>query len=1791
MLLLQDAHSLAVAGCGKKGEGNVKKRIIAGVLCAVFCITSLWGLAPATPQLQASAKENKLAEGVPWNDTPMPALDSVRDSSVAQETKFTHKEWTGESGYVDAYGDTVNAADVYRINVQDATSSTTHSVPYHSVDKAVEGAVNYKKEASDYVQYLTGEKEADWDLVVLQNQTKAQAEQYKDFYKKGYVVQGEDKWKEDLVLPASWTSYGLDKPIYANVQMPWQSAYDRSVKVPKAPVNYNPVGLYRKTFDVKDTMLRTNGRVYLSFQGVESCYYVYVNGKEVGYSEDSFSPHSFDVTDYLTEDGKDNLLAVEVHKFCDGTWMEGQDMIYDGGIFRDVYLYSTPLIHIEDYHVVTDLDEDYKDADLKVDVAVSNSSTADLSDYAVDIQLYNPDGSVFMNGYTIDIPEVKRAAEDGAKTTVAASGSHAVYGPKLWSAEQPNLYTMVLTLYHKSTGAYIESLSQQLGFREIEFISSEVNSNGQRKTQDSEFQPMKINGKPILLKGTNRHDTDPVYGKYVPEATVRQDIETMKRFNLNAVRTSHYSNDEYLYYLCDKYGLYVMAETNVESHALMNKGDSQKHFKKMVMDRTVTAFNRLKDRTSVVMWSTGNENYYNSSKNYADGMFFDLIQYFKEKDPTRPVHCESSGNQNGVDMDSNMYPTVGTVEGKAKANMPYVLCEYDHAMGNAVGNIKEYWDAIRSSDNMLGGFIWDWVDQSRLADLPQSKYDYYSEEFAHKTLYPEEAEGKYYAYGGDWKDQPNDGSFCVNGLVSPDRDVQPELYEVKYIYQNFWFTAGDIDLARGNVHVYNESSFDNMDQYNLVWKLSEDDTELARGTECIDVKPREEADISLPYIDKLPEERKAGAEYYLTLELQLKSDTLYAKAGHVVAHEQFLLPETLEQAAWQPAAGNVEIQDEDDGITVNGSDFSFTIDKESGMMRDYTYQGTLLMSEGPVPNFYRAPLNNDGSHDKKWKNAANNPSLKDYEIEEEGDGRKTIRTTLSFPEQPGLYTALDYTIEANGAVTVKMTSDATGTSLGNYLRIGTNMRLPGSYENITWYGDGPVESMSDRNNFAVVGRYQSTVSEMFYPYLDTQDTGTLPGTKWFTVTDPDQNKALVVAGREDVETSALHFTVQDLTNARHPYQLTPEDDTILSVNLASQGAGNKSCGPDTLAEYLIPNNKEYSYEYTLLPYDVAAAQNLTELTRGYRNVKVYEGNPTVKAFEKEVKEIVVYSSSQLETLLDLQARYEGDPSYQGEGTVLTAEEKSFVSEEVVLLLQHKIKEAQDMADNPAAILWKDLSKNKLDSSMTKDSKYTLGYDEAENVSYLRGYFDLDSDQAKEVFDQQFKEGRAFTVEAYLNMNGSYDEMNMIFGKGDHTMGFRGTGSSLYFFIHNGTDWETCEATGLYLEGWHHVAAMYSPEENGTIMIALDGSVIQKTTDVGTPSDSGYPFGIGHDAQTDRTGDNSYAAVRVYNRVLSEEELQGQRDYDLGYRSQPAVSSSDEAAELWYEFACKPALVHFSKSKVSLEPGGASKNISVTVAPKNYRNAALSVTSQNESIVSAKVNGSEIELIPAAVGETAVKAETDGGLYSLCRVTVKEKPADNQPGNTPVPDKSGQNNSPVSTVPQIYKITGLRAVKHKTTSITLKWNGVSGAVYEVKRYDTGKKKWVSLKKGLRTSSFTDKKCKAGTHYKYMIVSTNPAGTSTSLNTATKPVKPVLRTLKRSGRTFRLKWKKCKADSIEIFMKTGKGKYKKIAVKKGSSISYKTKKLKKNNKYTFRIRAVMKGEGGKKIYSSYSKVKKR
>ena len=1165
---------------------------------------------------------------------PRPPLKSITDSSVDKEQKFTYQEWTGDE-YTDVDGNDVKAAEVYAINRKDASVTSGSAVSYYTAESAIKGARDYSKESSDFVQFLTGNDAsvADWDLTVVQNPEEAEGEMYYNFYEEGYNEQGD--WADGIALPSSWEHYGFDFSIYANVQMPWQSKYDTNVTSPKCPVNYNPVGLYRKTFKVNKGLSDADERVNISFQGVESCFYLYVNGKEVGYSEDSYSPHSFDITDYLKKnaDGsisttEDNLLAVKVLKFCDGTWFEGQDFFYDGGIFRDVYLYATPLVHIEDYFVQTDLDDWYEDAELKIsDLQIANYSTSAIAagEYAIDVKIYNEDGTVFLDGYNIDLPAMAAGTNDGAAITDVADSSITVKAPKLWSCENPNMYVMVLKLYHKKTGADMEFLSQGLGFREMEFTSTEVDENGNRITGKNDYQQMLLNGQPFYLKGTNRHDTDPVYGKYVPHNVYLEDVKLMKQYNLNAIRTSHYSNDEYLYYLCDKYGLYMMAETNIECHALQRSDEGLKTpFKKLVMDRTITTFERLKNRTAIIMWSTGNESYYSGNANYADGMFYDLIWYFKDNDPTRPVHSESSGDANGVDMSSNMYPSVDGVRGKTNETMPYVICEYDHAMGNAVGNIKEYWDAIRSSDNMLGGFIWDWVDQSRLLSLDRvgNAYDYYAEDNAHENLYASENDGMFFAYGGDSGDSPNDGSFCVNGLVSPDRDVQPELYEVKYRYQNFWFDrTTKEDLDNENIVVYNESSFDNLNKYDVVAEVYEDDTCL--GTEVYsdcDVAARATGNLNVAYRKFLPQTLKPGSSYYLNIRVKTKQemkgkldgqDVVVIPAGHEIAHEQFDISDIDTKVTREVSGNAVNVTDDSAYYYVNGDNFSFKVNKKSGILEEYKYNDEVVLTTGPQPNFWRARLNNDRyykceeDYDSVWQNVGDSASVDSISASKNSAGQNVITANLKFSRVNGVTQKMVYTIDGSGAITIDIEFDPTGLlSNKRLLRIGTEMVLPEGYENVYWLGRGPVETMKDRCSGEMVGSYKTTVDKLFYPYLDTQDTGTLTGLKWITVTSSGSKSAVAIAGN-DFEASALHFKDDDMDRAGHPYQLNKLSETILSVNYGSEGAGNESCGPKRLSEYQMSARQKYNYSYTIVPYTVTDEESgipshVSDITRQYR---------------------------------------------------------------------------------------------------------------------------------------------------------------------------------------------------------------------------------------------------------------------------------------------------------------------------------------------------------------------------------------------------------------------------------------------------------------------------------------------------------------------------------------------------------------------------------------------------------------
>lgn len=1806
-------------------------------------------------QTQADSKSNTNASYTdPWTKTAVPN-QTAKVTSDVDKTKFTHKEWTGET-YTDVDGNQVKAADVYGINTEPASTFATTNVVYDSVDKAIKGAKDYDKAASKYVQFLTGKDQADWSLVVLQNQALAQGDAYKNFYKTDYKATTND-WKTNLQLPCSWTRQGFDFSIYTNVTMPWQSKYDSNVSAPNAPANYNPVGLYRKTFKVTDDMKAANGRVYLSFQGVESSYYVYVNGKEVGYSEDSYSPHSFDITDYLTTDGSDNLLAVEVHKFCDGTWMEDQDMYYDGGIFRDVYLYSAPLVHIQDYKVETDLDENYENATMKLNVTVANASKAAAEGYKVDVRLYDQDGKMFVNDMTMDLDTVP-AADGDTDGSVSTAGSKLVLSPELWSAETPNLYTMVLSLYDSKTGTYMGSVSQQLGFREIEFTKSEVDTNGNRITTDSEYKPITINGKQLLLKGTNRHDTDPEYGKYVPHETQEEDIKLMKQYNLNALRTSHYSNDEYLYYLCDKYGIYVMGETNLESHALMNQGEKQVNFKNLAMDRTVTAFNRLKNRTAIVMWSTGNENYYSSSASYANGMFYDLIWYFKNNDSTRPIHSESSDGNNGTDMRSNMYPSVDTLYSRAAANMPYVLCEYDHAMGNAVGNLKEYWDAIRSSDNMLGGFIWDWVDQSRilsLDNLPQSyvvtekkdgvvgsasissvdenpdsgaltgksangyalfesdkynealsgsgksftvevickpasdgadkvliakgdhqfalktnsskqleffayynnnwnsvtakkpdnwvgnwhqvvatydkgaikiycdgvllgqgtgnttiasssvalgvgcsadngrtfdgeisigrvynralsleeikaqnsttpaiteksddvllwadfagltvdeaskPYDYYADTDAHTNLYSDEIKGNFYGYGGDSGESPNDNSFCVNGLVSPDRDVQPELYEVKYQYQSVWFTADDSKLLGETIDVYNENNFLNLNDFDVTWTLTEDGKAIGSGklsAEDTNLAGRESGTIKVPYRASMPEEKKAGAEYYLNLSVQLKEDTEWAKAGHEVAYEQFQIPAEVTKV--EPTVNtNVTVDESaEDVIKVSGTDFSFEVEKATGTLKNYVYKGETLLTSGPVPNYWRGILNNDnGNYDGNWKNVNKNVTASDIAVGTNDAGQKTIRVTLASASQANLKQTMVYKVDGSGAVTVDATVDATGTSLGRYIRIGTVMELPEGYENVEWYGNGPVEAMWDREDFATVGRYSNTVSGMFYPYLDTQDTGTVTGVKWISVTNPSAKSAMAIAATDTVEASALHFTVDDLDQAQHPYELTKLDSTILTVNYRSQGTGNKSCGADTLSAYLLPNNKAYTYEYTMVPYTTKDSDPM-DVTRAYRTVASVSEDDIIKAAAEElnakideIDELYVQRASDATELQNMLVSY----------NALAEEGKALVGELRYQKLQEAIALAKKFAETEdAAVVVQDKSANHYDMDISAAA--TANIAEKDGEISLKGYADVTGETADETFNSLIGGNKAFTIEAVFNPNNvGYNgaDYNMIASKGDSSAAFRVSEQTVYFFIKNTNgSWKIVQVplTSEEMNQWLHVAAVY---DGNNISVYVEGKEMVTTQNVGSVATTTYPLGIGYCPETRRLSSGYLKNIRVYSAALSKDDL------DNG-----TYKADNEKTVLWYDFDeykynnidMSATGVHVSTDALELKEAE-SAQVSAAIAPY-YAKGEIVFTSEDETVATVDEKGN---VTAVKAGETKIKVSVkDSDVYAEISVKVNGEPVVEKPitGVSVKADKSELK------VGETAKLTAVITPEDTTDSKDLKYESSDKAVAEV-----------------------------------------------------------------------------------------------------------------------------------------------
>ena len=1051
---------------------KMKQNVIAGVAALAMTVTAM-------PNITiTNAAQPVMSQGTFCDDEFSYGTLPAEKVNPVKRTKCTGDEWKG----------TDDNLDITSVNT---LKDTSNLIPYHNVESAFLGAKDYAREKSSYYQLLTGEGQ-NWDLTVLDN--LAAAEKLGNFEKEEYSLDEKDGWKS-VTLPASWTSYGFDHSIYTNSQMP----FEEKCEFPKAPVNKNPVGLYRREFTVNDSMLQDNGKVYITLGGVESAYYLYVNGVEVGYSEDSYDPHTFDITDLLHKQGEKNLLAVKVMKFCDGTWLEDQDMIYDGGIFRDVYLTSTPAVHIRDYDLNTDLNEDYSEAQVDMKVQIGNDAVNDSGSMAAKAVLYDENGNEMASGKT-EIGTVRSGEAQEKEITFS------VKSPKLWDADHPNLYTMVLSLYDADGKLHYESVSQNVGFRKLHFTSTKVTDDGKYNNATDHYDTVTLNGKRLLIKGVNRHDTDIDTGKYVSRKVYEEDVRLMKQNNINAVRTSHYPNDDYMYYLCDKYGLYVMCESNTECHAVYSDEESISKLETVAMTRQSASYERFKNTTSNLFWSIGNEccqGWSERDGDFANGMFAHMVEFFKERDDSRMVHYEgmSGGNKGstGIDMVGHMYYDPASILSYAKgeSHMPFILCEYDHAMGNAVGNLKEYWDIIRQYDNMLGGFIWDWVDQSRKIRIAD----------------------------GDW-------------------------------------------------------------DYQVSWELKENDTIIQQGVLEEDVRPQEERDIEIPYT--LPQELKTGADYYLNISVTTKEKTELLEKGYEIAYAQFTIDAPAVQKVHVLQGDQVTVEKKDTGYEVSGKDFHFTIDSNTGLMGAYYYKNELFMKEGPVPNVSRAKLDNDSAKYvdlMKYLTLAAEPEVVKND---QGCYVITVKWDSSYlaaksTQKAGTVT-MKYLVENSGAVTVCTQFDLTNTRAKKLTKAGTIFSVPEGSEKLSWYGNGDGESYNDRQSYTRKGVYQSDVSDMYYPFAMPQDCGNLTGVHWMNVWNDTKQRGLLICGNNELNTSALHFSPQQLQTADHVNKLKPSDDTYITVDAVVRGTGNASCGYETLEKYQI-QSQVYDYSFTLVPVE------------------------------------------------------------------------------------------------------------------------------------------------------------------------------------------------------------------------------------------------------------------------------------------------------------------------------------------------------------------------------------------------------------------------------------------------------------------------------------------------------------------------------------------------------------------------------------------------------------------------------
>ena len=996
-----------------------------------------------------------------------------------------------------------------------------------------------KKQSMNYMS-LDGTWKFNWVANADQRPT--------DFYKTDL---DDSKWK-NIQMPGNWEMLGYGQPEYVNIGFAWRGHFDQ--QPPAVPTKDNHVGSYRREINIPSNW--DGKRVIAHFGSVTSNIYLYVNGKFAGYAEDSKVAAEFDITPFLKK-GK-NLIAFQSFRWCDGSWCEDQDFWRLSGPARENYLYARSKDHrLLDVRVETELKNNYKDGALNITAKLQGNTLAYFG-------LYDPDGK-----------EVIVTGTDNVKNGVAKYQLR-VKNVRKWSAETPNLYTLVVSPIQNG-GMYspYEIIQVKVGFRKVEIKNKQL----------------LVNGQPVLLKGANRHEMDPDEGYNVSEKRMIQDIMMMKRLNINAVRTCHYPDDPRWYDLCDKYGLYVVAEANQESHGFQYGDDAaakKPEFAKQIMERNQHNVSMFYNHPSIITWSMGNETVMGDN-------FIQAYKWIKSQDKTRPVQYEQARRGEGTDIFCPMYYPVSACEKYAKdpnSPMPLIQCEYNHAMGNSGGNLSDYWNLVRKYPIFQGGFDWDFVDQALHRNIvkPMSILPY--------KMNNEELRKIEYTYGGDYnKYDPSDNNFNCNGIIGPDRQLNPHAYEVAYQYQNIW--AKMVSAEAGQVSVYNENFFRDLSNYALAWSLEEDGVETQNGTIAdLDVPAQQTRTFTIPY----DRSKITGKEVFLNIDFRLKNAEPLLTAGQVVAYAQ--LPVVTKQACEGGCSkmlaeghGKKKMKlaaKKDNVIAVTTPNLTFKLDRTTGLISEYAYNGKSMLGEGGTlkPNFWRAPTDNDmGANLQKkfkvWKNPQMN--LKNIDVKKDKKANTvTIVTSFDMPEVQGQMD-ITYLVFANtGAVKVTEDFKATeGAKVSDMFRFGMLLQMPYSMEKSTYYGRGPIENYSDRKDCMRIAIYNDDADNQYFPYIRPQESGTKSDIRWWKQTDAT-GLGLQVKSCAPFYASALHFDTEELDDGdekeqRHSFDLKKSKFTNLFLDAAHMGVGGEnSWGAWPLEKYRVHYGNK-TFNFVLIP--------------------------------------------------------------------------------------------------------------------------------------------------------------------------------------------------------------------------------------------------------------------------------------------------------------------------------------------------------------------------------------------------------------------------------------------------------------------------------------------------------------------------------------------------------------------------------------------------------------------------------